>query len=99
MEARGARDTVAIGEGEGLMTLIDGSLDQVFRVARGFEEGKSASSAKFDVILGILGGRHALFSSYFRHESIVYLAHSLVAPACDDLPSRSLPTLLRHFLK
>jgi hypothetical protein len=46
------------------MPEIDRGLDEIFRVAAAFEKGKSTPAAELDIVLG---GRHALLSSYFRH--------------------------------
>ena len=78
MEARRTAHAIAIGHREARMTQGDGRFDEVFRVAAGFEEGECAARAQLDKVLG---GDHAIFSSYFRLFSIPYLLHSL-------LPSR-----------
>jgi hypothetical protein len=46
------------------MIEIRRGLDEIFWIACALEEGKSASCTEFDVVLG---GRHAVFSLYFRY--------------------------------
>ncbi len=72
VEAGHAADAIPIGRGEKRVIEIHCGLDEVFRVAAAFEEREGAPRAQLDVVSG---GRHTLFSSYFRHRSIVYLAY------------------------
>ena len=55
VEAGDARDTVAIGQGQGGHLEGGSRFDQLFGVAAGFEEGEGAARAELDIILG--GGR------------------------------------------
>jgi hypothetical protein len=56
VESRDAVEAAAIGEGEGAHAELGRAVDEVFGVARGFEEGEGAGAAELDVV-GVARGK------------------------------------------